>query len=182
MNFRYHHVGFAVLTLLVAAEPAAAQTPEWSFDARTGGVIDIPAWLHADSLRDALGYGAGAPVSGLVVDLNRDGADDYLFQFSTDVCGSNCQWEIVDGGGRRSLGLVGGSVMFVGGQTINGFPTMHAYGHSSADSGSWGTSVFDGREYSAVSWVWLEGEAVRRLFERLKDVPRGPPADLYSAP
>ena len=165
-----------VLFALIPTDRAAAQTPAWSFDARTGGVIELPTWLEADSLLDALGYDSGAEVTGLVVDLNQDGADDYLFQFSTDMCGSNCQWAIVDGTGRQFLGLVGGSVLFVGGQTVNGYPTIHAYGHSSADSGNWGTSVFDGREYVAVSWVWLEGEAVRRLFERLRDVPRGPPA------
>ncbi len=165
-------VFFAVL----AAKPACAQNPEWSFNAKTPSPIPIPAWLPADSLRYALAYyETGDEIRGLVVDLNRDGVTDYILQYSREVCGTNCQYALVDGSTRRSLGLVWGSVLYIGAQFINGYPVISQYGHSSADSGSWSTLVYDGRQYVSVGSLWLDGASLERVFEELKDVPYGAP-------
>jgi hypothetical protein len=163
----------AFLALLLPA-PAGAQGPEWSFDAGSTSSVEIPEWLPADSLRAALDYEATDAIRGLVVDLNRDGIDDYVFQFSQNVCGTNCQYQLIDGRTRRSLGLVGGSVVYVRATLVNAYPVINQYGHSSAESGYWSTLVFDGREYVAVSTVWLSGEALERLFRELQGIAHGP--------
>jgi len=165
----------AFLSLLPPA-PAGAQGLEWSFDAGTTSRVELPAWLPADSLRAALEYDAADSVMGLVVDLDRDGVDDYVFQYSRNVCGTNCQYQLIDGRTRRSLGLVGGSVVFVRATVVTGYPVINQYGHSSAESGYWSTLVFDGHEYVAVSTVWLSGEALERLFSELQGISHGPPS------
>jgi hypothetical protein len=71
--------------------------------------------------------------------------------------------------------VVGGSVVFVRGRLINGYPVINAYGHSSADSGYWSTSIYDGRQYVGVDAVWLSGIALERHFEQLSHVRHGPP-------
>jgi len=163
---------------LLSAAPACAQDPEWSFNAKTPSPIQIPGWLPADSLRNALAYHEAADqIKGLAVDLNRDGAIDYILQYSREVCGTNCQYELIDGRTRRSIGLVGGSVVYIRAQAINGYPVINQYGHSSADSGSWSTLVFDGQQFVSVGTVWLEGAALEHLFGELKDVPYGEPRD-----
>jgi hypothetical protein len=170
--------GFAAVALVLSlAGPAAAQTPSWSFNAGSVEPIEIPEWLDADSLRDALSFepGSGEVLHGLFADLNGDGVDDIVLRFSLDVCGTNCQFEIIDGVTRRSLGLVGGSMVFVGDRSINGYPIIYQYGHSSADAGTWSTLVHDGRKYVDVGYVRLGRDGLEWLSEQLTDVPRGPP-------
>lgn len=167
----------ALLVLLAASRPVLAQYPEWSFDAQAAHAIETPGWLSADSLRDALFmYDSGEEIRGLVADLNRDGVTDYILQYSLTTCGTNCQYELIDGATHRSLGTTGGSLVYVGPRVINGYPVIAQYGHSSADSGTWSTLVFDGSQYVSVSSVWLEGAALEQHFERLKDVPYGEPS------
>jgi hypothetical protein len=165
----------AILSTAILARSARAQGVDWSFDASTSSPVDLPAWLPADSVRVALGYEGTDRVIGMVVDLNGDRVEDYVFQFSREVCGTNCQYALVDGKTRRSLGEVGGSVVWVRGQLINGYPVINAYGHSSADSGYWSTSVYDGRRYVGVDAVWLTGTALERQFEQVRNVRHGPP-------
>jgi hypothetical protein len=165
----------AILSTAFLARPARAQGVDWSFDASTSSPVDLPAWLPADSVRVALGYEGTDRVIGMVVDFNGDLVRDYVLQFSRAVCGTNCQYALVDGKTRRSLGVVGGSVVFVRGRLINGYPVINAYGHSSADSGYWSTSIYDGRQYVGVDAVWLSGIALERHFEQLSHVRHGPP-------
>jgi hypothetical protein len=143
----------------------------WRFNAQSAAPVAIPQWLSADSLRHALGYEPADQVWGLTADLDRDGTTDYVFQYSLAVCGTNCQYAIVDGRSGRRLGLIGGTVLVVGDLFINGLPVIHTYGHSSAAAGHWSTLVYDGKGYVPVETVYLEGESLKHLFEGIGGIP-----------
>jgi hypothetical protein len=169
-----------LLGLVVTMGPLTtltAQGLEWRFSAQSAGIVALPPWLPRDSLRASLSYYEDSPatVAGFLADLNDDGTQDYVFRVSLDVCGSNCEYVLVDGASHRTLGRVGGSVVVVRPPMINGYPVIHAYGHSSADAGRWSTSVFDGQRYVFVGSVYLEGVSLRRHFEALREIPFWPP-------
>lgn len=174
-----HLLRFLPLLLVLTAATAAAQPPtvDWSFDEGAATEIHTPPWLSADSLRGALGYQPGAAIRGFVVDLNGDGTADYILNYSRDVCGTNCQYAVFDGHMHRSLGVVGGSLVYVRARRISGWPVINQYGHSSATSGYWSTLVFDGRKYVPVDDVLLQGASLDSLFATLKGVRYGPPPD-----
>lgn len=166
----------AVLVLGGRATVAVAQVPEWQFGFQSATPIRVPSWLRADSLRAALSYNVDSTeaIAGFLADLNRDGIQDYVFRFSRTVCGTNCEFALVDGRTHRALGRVGGTVVVVRRTVINGYPVIESYGHSSVDAGYWGTMVFDGRAYVAVASVYVEGPSQTRLFESLKGIPSWP--------
>lgn len=165
----------AVLSASGATPPLAAQPTEWHFTAQSARPVPLPSWLVSDSLRAALGYvDPSRPVAAFRGHINHDGTVDYVLRASVSVCGSNCEYILVDGKTRSVLGRVGGSAVFVGPPTVNGYPVIRTYGHSSADSGRWSVSVFDGERYVVVSSVYLEGESASRLFETLRDIPFWP--------
>ena len=166
----------AVLLLGGRATVAVAQGPEWQFGYQSAVPIRVPSWLPVDSLRAALGYDIDATeaIAGFLADLNRDGVQDYVFRFSRSVCGTNCEYALVDGRTHRALGRAGGTVVVVRPTVINGYPVIEAYGHSSVDAGYWSTMVFDGRAYVAVASVYVEGISQTRLFESLRGIPSWP--------
>ena len=166
----------AVLVLGGRAAVAVAQSPEWTFSYQSAAPIRVPGWLRADSLRAALGYDTDSTeaIAGFLADLNRDGIQDYVFRFSRAVCGTNCEYALVDGRTHRALGRVGGSVVVVRPPVINGYPVIQVYGHSSAEAGYWSTLVFDGGAYVGVATVYVEGISQTRLFETLKGMPHWP--------
>lgn len=159
-----------------APAPLAGQGPRWQVD--IGAVaIRLPAWLSADSLRASLSYepDTGTAIAGFLADLNGDGTPDSVFRVAAAICGTNCQYALVDGQTHRSLGTVGGSVIVVRPPLLNGYPTIGTYGHSSAEAGYWSTWVFDGAAYVTVETVHVEGASQTRLFESLRDIPGWPP-------
>ena len=169
----------AILSLLsMSVTPTAlnGQGLEWSFTAQSAAPLSLPASVASDSVRGALSYAdvPSQPVAGFLADINRDGTQDYVLRSSLDVCGTNCEYLLIDGLSMTVLGRVGGSVVFVRLPVVNGYPVIHTYGHSSADAGYWSTHVFDGDMYVAAGSVYLEGESVSRLFDSLQDVPAWP--------
>ena len=165
-------------TVLMAAGKSHvfAQGMEWQFSAQSAAPITLPSWAARDSIRAALSYydGVSRPLAGFLADLNRDGTQDYVLRASLEVCGSNCEYLLVDGHTRSTIGRVGGSVLFVGPSEVNGYPVIRAYGHSSADAGSWSIFVFRSGGYVVIDSVYLQGESLDRLFESLRDVPSWP--------
>lgn len=171
---------FAALLLIVTPSSGlgaalTGQGAEWRFGFSSAAPITLPPWLRADSLRAALSYDSSEAVAGFRADLNSDGTDDYVLRFSRAVCGSNCEYALVDGRTRHSLGTVGGSVVVVRTTRINGYPVIQTYGHSSADAGYWSTAVFDGGAYISVGSVYVEGPSQARLVETLQGIPFWPP-------
>jgi len=175
-NRKHSCVLVLALTSLAVASSATAQGEAWLFNAQSATPLSLPDWLDGEALRLELGYSdpSTTEISGFRADLNADATEDYVLRTSLDVCGTNCEYLLVDGGTHDVLGRVGGSVIVVGPATINGYPVIRAYGHSSADSGRWSTSVFDGRSYVFVGSVELEGTSLTRLFETIGDLPYWP--------
>jgi len=165
-----------LLVLGARATVAVAQGPEWQFSHQSAAPIRVPSWLPADSLRAALSYDVDSTeaIAGFLADLNRDGIQDYVFRFSRAVCGTNCEYALVDGRTHRALGTVGGTVVVARPPVINGYPIIQAYGHSSAEAGYWSTLVFDGRAYVAVATMYVEGPSQTRLFDTLRGMPYWP--------
>jgi hypothetical protein len=166
---------FAVTPVFGPCATAAAQGPEWQFAFQSAQPVAIPTWLNADSLRSALAYDSTEAVAGFLADLNRDGTLDYVFRYSRTVCGSNCEYLFVDGLTHRALGTLGGSVLVVRQPSINGYPVIHTYGHSSVDAGYWSTAVFNGRAYTSLGTVYVQGPSQEQLFRTLEAIPFWPP-------
>ncbi len=172
---KYFSYLFLCLITFLLFSSLTAQNKEWGLEASMPNKIKIPVWISADSLRDVLEYETVDEIKGIIVDLNRDSIDDYIFEFSMNVCGSNCQYDIIDGKTHRSLGLIGGSVIYFRKQFINGYPVINQYGHSSSDSGYWSTTVYNGNQYVGVNDIWIKGETVDSLFSTLKNISFVPP-------
>ena len=159
------------LVTLIPSQTLLGQEGAWRFDAQSASPIAIPPWLSADSLRYALEYERIDQISGLRADLNADGVTDYVFQYSTSVCGTNCQYAIVDGRSRRRIALLGGTVVVIQNLFINRYPVINTYGHSSADAGYWSTLVFDGEAYVSLGSVYVQGGSLERVFGGIEHVP-----------
>jgi hypothetical protein len=132
---------------------------------------DIPTKIDASDLKlnlDILGYDSATSVLGLRLDLNGDGAPDSIIQGASDTCGTGgCPFQIFDGKTRLQVGDFFNSPIFVLDEQINGWPVITTWGHSSAESGTYGTWVYDGAAYRAVSGVFLSGENVTSLSKNL---------------
>jgi hypothetical protein len=160
-----------ILVVSALAMPAAAPGQGWQFGYDAASPIAVPSWLRVDSLRQALGYEPGEQLAGFRLDLNGDSVPDLVLRFSRNVCGTNCQYALVDARTRRTLGVVGGTVIVIHTKLLNAYPVIDCYGHSSAESGYWSSWVYDGHEYVAVSSVYVEGESQAKSFEAIRDVP-----------
>jgi len=162
----------AALLLGCAAQASAQDVPDWAFTIRSGGVLQLPAGPAFASALGYLDYQPGEPVFGLLVDLNRDGTDDYVIRSSHRICGhAGCSYVLLDGKRLERLGVIFGNPIVVRGQMINDYPVINAYGHASADNGTYGTFVFDGEEYVLVNRVYLSGDPLETLFDEIDEVP-----------
>ena len=166
-------LGFCIALFIGSSVPATAQADgDWAFTVQSGAELELPKSPGIESALGYLDYQPGEPAFGLLADLNRDGTDDYLIRSSTRICGNaGCSYALIDGERLARLGQVFGNPIVMRGQLINGYPVINAYGHSSADSGTYGTFVFDGDEYVLVSRVHLSGGALAELFAEIDQVP-----------
>ena len=132
---------------------------------------DIPTKIDASDLKlnlDILGYDSGTSVLGLRLDLNGDGAPESIIQGASDTCGTGgCPFQIFDGKTKLQVGDFFNAPIFVLDEQINGWPVITTWGHSSAASGTYGTWVYDGAAYRAVSGGYLSGENVTSLSREL---------------
>ena len=161
------------IVCVLAVRVASAQDSSikrWRIDGQSMSQITLPDTKPLRELvANELEYSGKNPMpKGLIFDLNEDGRNDYVIQSVDSLCGTGgCIYALVDGQNNKELGMVFGSPIIVSNQKINGYPVIHAYGHSSAEQGSYACFVFDGKKYIAVSSVELEGESLKRLFEEL---------------
>ena len=164
-------VALAVLFTTVGAS-LHAQEGDWAFTVTSGAELALPRGQSIESPLAYLDYQPGEPIVGLRADLNRDGTDEYVIRSSTRLCGTGgCSYALIDGSRLERLGEVFGNPIVVRGQMINGYLVINAYGHASADSGTYGTFVFDEEEYVLVSRVYLSGDALEALFAEIDKVP-----------
>jgi hypothetical protein len=164
------------LSWLLAAASLAAQSPapgDWSLSA---GELHIFRPLSPDldaAILEDLEYNGRDSVFGVVVDLNGDGAPDYLLRSAPSLCGAsgNCTFILVDGLSHRSLGAIGGNRLFVRQRRITGWPVIQTWWHMSAGSGLYSTYVFDGTQFIQLAAVPVEGDGLQSLFQQLDSVP-----------
>ncbi len=162
----------AAVLLLTVGVSLHAQEGDWAFTRRSGAALELPNSPSVEAALAYLEYLPGEPVVGFLADLNRDGTADFVIRSSTRLCGTGgCSYVLIDGENLERLGEVFGNPIVVRRQMINGHPVINAYGHSSADSGTYGTFVFDGEAYVLVSRVSLSGDSLADLFEELDQVP-----------
>jgi hypothetical protein len=132
--------------------------------------LPLPASGDIPGSLDRLEYLEEAIPNSFQKDLNGDGRREYLIISAGSLCGTGgCPYILVDGKSLRRIGDFFGSPILVAAQKINGYPVIHAYSHASAGSGTFTTHVYDGREYRAVSSVFLAGESVNALFKSFTD-------------
>lgn len=161
-----------VLIVGLGCLASAQTTQDWAFTVQSAAVLELPKDSTFDSALRYLDYEPGESVFGLLADLNGDGTDDYLIRSSTRICGNaGCSYALVDGKQLERLGVIFGNPIVVRWRLINGYPVVNACGHTSADSGTYGTFVFDGDEYVLVSGVHLSGDALTDLFAEIDEVP-----------
>jgi len=164
-------VAVAILSMTVGAS-LHAQEGDWALTVTSGAALELPESPSIAAALAYLDYQPGEPIVGLRADLNQDGTDDYVIRSSTRLCGTGgCSYALIDGSRLERLGEVFGNPIVVRGQMINGYPVINAYGHASADSGTYGTFVFDEEEYVLVSRVYLSGDALEALFAEIDKVP-----------
>jgi hypothetical protein len=162
----------AVLLTGLGSLTGAQSEQDWAFTVQSTAELELPDGSSIDSTLGYLDYQPGEPVFGLLADLNGDGTDDYVIRSSIRICGTGgCSYTLIDGKRLERRGEVFGNPIVIRQQTMNGYPVINTYSHSSADSGTYGTFVFDGDEYVLVSRVYLSGESLATLFEEINHIP-----------
>lgn len=97
-------------------------------------------------------YGANDTVKGIRVDLNGDGAIDYIVRSAPSLCGNaGCDFGIFDGATRRSLGELGGGMMCFLADTVRGYPTIVARTRLGWAQAEYATYRFSGSAYVEAS-------------------------------
>ena len=97
-------------------------------------------------------YEATDTVRGIRVDLNGDGAMDYIVRSAPSLCGNaGCEFEIFDGATRKSLGEFGGGMMYVLADTVRGHPTIVTRTRLGWEQAEYTTYRFSGTAYVVAS-------------------------------
>jgi hypothetical protein len=152
--------------------PAPAQSPAapWSLNTRTVRPLKVPQAVR-EQLED-LEYDDTATMKGLSVDLNGDGAVDYLVLAAPTLCGNGgCPFAIVDGASGRLLGEIEGAALYVLAERAHGFPVIEAYNSMSAESATVSWYTYDGTEYHSTKTVTERGAALDSARAALARIP-----------
>jgi hypothetical protein len=163
----------ALSAMFGALGSARAQTPPlppWGL-----GMEDVTAIMVPPAIRSQLGdleYDDADSIEGVSVDLDGDGARDYVIQAAPSLCGNGgCPYAIFDGATGRDLGQVAGSPLYVRAEKTHGHPIIETYSHSSAESGTMTTYKFDGRAYVVSSRHTVRGTSLDSLMVALRRIP-----------
>jgi len=160
-----------VLTLASIGSPALAADPaDWRFGPDTPQPINLPPVLVQSAEFGQLEYD-GPPYRALRADLDGDGVPEYIVQSAPSLCGNGgCVYALFDGASLRPLGLLFGGSMVVRAAPAGRFPIIHALSHLSAESASYTTFDYDGRQYVRGASVELRGAALEQLVQELRRV------------
>ena len=160
---------FIILLVLVYRLAAAQSLPKYQLGQDSG----VPLTLSPEVLKSlrAMDWHR-EEIKGVTIDLNEDKVNDYIVMSDSNMCGTGgCSYDIIDGKLNSVIGQIFGNPVFIFDQKVNGFAVLHTYSHSSAESGSYSSFVFDGKAYDSVSCINLIGDSVDELFKRYKNVP-----------
>jgi len=108
-------------------------------------------------------------------DLNGDGKPEVIHTYAQSCGTGGCSFEIRDGASGRVLGEIFGSPVYVFARRVKGWPTIGAYSHSSAGSGTFSVYVYDGEHFKVESSTPLEGcDPIADFLAQFKDTPQIP--------
>ena len=95
---------------------------------------------------------AADTVKGVRVDLNGDGALDYVIQSAPSLCGNaGCLYAVFDGATGKSLGEVGLGRLYFLEERVRGYPIIVAATRSGWDTVEYTTYRFNGTGYVEAS-------------------------------
>src|SRR5215204_4541521 len=103
---------------------ALAQTTPWAFNPDNTIPLVVPEDLQAAA--EALEYDDDQPIRGLIADLNRDGAGEFILQSAASLCAANCVYLIFDGRTHRHLAELTAARVHVESRRVNGYPVITA--------------------------------------------------------
>ncbi len=157
----------AALTAQAGRPPAGP----WAFTQQSAVVLKLPT-----SMRRAAGaeleYDDAAPVKGAMLDLNGDDVADFLLQSAPSLCGNGgCVYALYDGKTRKKVGEFLGSALYVQAERTHGYPRIAAYSRLSAASANYTESAFNGTTYVVSAARTVDGPALDRLLESLRQIP-----------
>jgi hypothetical protein len=156
---------FASTLALSAASPDYALVAYYYSDMKNVNLAEL------EIAPGALGFESAQAVLGFDVDFNGDGKPDHVIRGSVDYCGTGgCSLWVIDGATKKLIAALFGRPLIVHTARINSWPVLSTYSHSSANSGSFSTYVYDGQRYQQISSVMLYDQAVSELFELLSSV------------
>jgi hypothetical protein len=142
------------------------------FDREEAYPVQLPTPEIDKEIRAGFEYDKSNSIVGFVLDLNGDRQNDYLVRANESLCGTGgCPYEIIEGSSNKSIGSIFGNPLIIDSKKIQGYSIIHTYGHSSVESGTFSTLVFDGGQYVEVSSIGLTSESLVELFNILNKVP-----------
>ena len=149
----------SVVALLDAPASQAQPVPRlpWALRRDIVGPLTVPAAIrnrreYKSMISDLEYYKATDTVKGVPVDLNGDGAMDYLIQSAPSLCGNaGCGYAVFDGATHKSLGEVGLGTLYVLSDMVRGYPIVVAWTRLGWDTGEYTTYAFSGSAYVEVS-------------------------------
>ena len=148
------------VAVLFGAPAAKAQgTPRLPWKMRWYDIppLSVPAAIRNNSQYQLMMsrleyYKATDTVKGIRVDLNGDGAMDYIIRSAPSLCGNaGCDYEIFDGATRKSLGELGAGMMYFLADTVRGYPTIVARTSLGWAQAEYTTYRFSGTAYEVAS-------------------------------
>ena len=149
----------SVAALLAAPAAKAQATPHLPWKIRWYDVppLGVPAAIRNNAqyqlmLSHLEYYKTADTIKGIRVDLNGDGAMDYIVRSAPSLCGNaGCDFEIFDGATRKSLGELGGGMLYFLADTVRGYPTIVARTSMGWAQAEYTTYRFSGNAYVAAS-------------------------------
>jgi hypothetical protein len=123
-----------------------------------------------DSTLAELDYNENIIPKFFLYDLNNDKHMEWIIESSPILCGTGgCDYIIIDGKTDKIICEIFGGPIYISNSTINNYPIIYTYAHTSAFSGNYSIYVYDKIGYKMISKIELIGETVYKLFEYFKD-------------
>jgi hypothetical protein len=167
----------SLLFVAVVSAAMSAQTSRLPFAVGQQNVttINMPTDVRR-AIADDLEYDEADPLKGVATDLNGDGVTDFLVQSAPSLCGNGgCVYVLIDGAARRKVGQFFGGPLYVRAERSRGYANVATYSHASAQTGTFTEYSFDGNSYVVTSKRTVEGPALERLTEALRQIPNWTP-------
>jgi hypothetical protein len=106
------------------------------------------------------------------VDVDNDGACDWLVEAGESLCGTGgCPYVLLDGRSGRRLGDFFGSPIVVFDHRRNGLRVVEAFQHLGAESAALVTYEFDGTAYRTSARAELDGGSATALLAKWGELP-----------